>query len=969
MKVKVVYFLPFFLLFATNHSMAQYTFTGIDVYPLPGNCIVKNFPLDSSRIMSFSLDSANSQSRYTLYDSNFNQISSNLFPSNLPTVMYWGSNFYKVDANGGSYFLIHQNNGLGSFYYCKFDFGGNLEWITAVNLPNYCNDPSCSPIFVPTPFAIDITDNHDLVIAYTDSLNGLTLTVVDNSGTLITQTCIAGLISANEKFSPHCNYSYSGNYNFMYNINNNKLLQIDQNANVYLCTDSTVIIDSTLQYFEADVTRFIYKIDKHGNLIWKKSMEFIQSNEDHEFESITEIRIAGDTVIIGGIHYRQFLIPYFNSYIDSYYVKSFACLLDFGGNILYNYISTDSVGNTWTLDDLFYEGPIYLGRNNIGEFIFLDLIDNYFIEKIYGLSIKSINNTNYTTTQIADISAQFALNSYCDQIYNLEFINFIQDPAGNYSIMIKLEYVQNNCTDYVYENLYFQFSPSGTLLHSEILNENFLPLRVGSILLQNKNILRRFISVCNQCANCNSATYDFCFDCIASVEGEIYYDAFNNCQNFNEPPTANSLISFDNGQHLQFTNSIGVYNAFLDSGPHTIEPLPTFPYWFSNCQTLPMNLSAPAYPNTSMGNDMALALLPNVEDVVIWNHNYPMRPGFDGQTVIQLQNLSTVQANGTLRIDYPDSIFTYLNATPQPDTVGVGYLAWNYVNMPLFSQNNFNIMWNIPSSIPINTPFNFDITAGNLMTDTTPANNVINYTGLINGSFDPNDKQVSPAGIGPEGFISQQDSLLTYLVRFQNTGTDTAFTVKIEDIIDDELNLASISIDFATHPYSVELKNRKLVVTFSNILLPDSGTNYANSMGAIQYSIKLKPNLFPGTEIKNVAAIYFDFNAPVITNTVTNTIATVTSVQHLESEVNTFLIYPNPFDDKLLLSWSNKNQIHSLELYTLFGQRVVNIPVNSKNADQNKMDLSAYISGLNKGIYFLKIFSDSGTEVKKLIKQ
>ena len=140
-------------------------------------------------------------------------------------------------------------------------------------------------------------------------------------------------------------------------------------------------------------------------------------------------------------------------------------------------------------------------------------------------------------------------------------------------------------------------------------------------------------------------------------------------------------------------------------------------------------------------------------------------------------------------------------------------------------------------------------------------------------------------------------------------------------------------------------------------------------MGAIQYSIKLKPNLIPGTEIKNVAAIYFDFNAPVITNTVTNTIATVTSVQHLESEVNTFLIYPNPFEDRLLLSWNNKNQIHSLELYTLFGQRVVNIPVNSKNEDQNKMDLSSYISGLNKGIYFLKILSDSGTEVMKLVKQ
>jgi uncharacterized repeat protein (TIGR01451 family) len=963
MKVKVIYFLPFFLLFAINHSMAQYTFTGIDVYPLVGNNSFRNFPLDSTRIMNFTGDSISTQARYTLYDANFNQISTNVFPTTLPFINFWNGNIYKVDANGGSYFLFRTT--IDSLIYCKFDYGGNLEWITSVFLPNFCSTSNCSQYYQSLPYSNEISEAHELVITHMDTLNGFTLTVVGNNGTLITQTSIAGIISGNETVS----FGYPGSANYsVFDIWKNPKVAVDKYSNVYFITDTSVIIDTNYANYNVNVPKNIYKVNKYGNLQWKNSLAYSQNNSDHEFEGISDIQISGDTIVICGVSTRQFVVyPY---YTDSAYTKSLICFLDSAGNFLYKYISADSIPESWQYN-LGYGAPMFLEKNSAGDFMFLDLIQDFAEYIVFGPYIRSFNSTNFVNTQIADISAQFNLVSYCDHLDDIRLINYKLDPGGNHSIMFEVGYCQNNCTDIGMESFYFQFSPNGTLLDSSILNDNYLPAKYCEFTLQNGNILKYYTGVHLDSTHRYFATYEYCFNCIASVEGEIYYDAFNNCQNFNEPPTANSLISFDNGQHLQFTNSIGVYNAFLDSGPHTIEPLPTFPYWFSNCQTLPMNLSAPAYPNTSMGNDLALALLPNVEDVVIWNHNYPMRPGFDGQTVIQLQNLSTVQANGTLRIDYPDSIFTYLNATPQPDTVGVGYLAWNYVNIPLFSQNNFNIMWNIPISIPINTPFNFDITAGNLMTDTTPANNVINYSGLINGSFDPNDKQVSPAGIGPEGFISQQDSLLTYLVRYQNTGTDTAFTVKIEDIIDDELNLASISIDFATHPYSVELKNRKLVVTFSNILLPDSGTNYANSMGAIQYSIKLKPNLFPGTEIKNVAAIYFDFNAPVITNTVTNTIEWATSVtqSNTPTELPILKAYPNPFGNTLHLEWNYTEPLLSLTIWNLQGQKVGDFTSLTKGNLSGKVDLGTQSASLPNGIYFLKAETATSLKMLKVVKQ
>jgi hypothetical protein len=61
---------------------------------------------------------------------------------------------------------------------------------------------------------------------------------------------------------------------------------------------------------------------------------------------------------------------------------------------------------------------------------------------------------------------------------------------------------------------------------------------------------------------------------------------------------------------------------------------------------------------------------------------------------------------------------------------------------------------------------------------------------------------------------------------------------------------------------------------FPNINLPDSTNNEPESHGYIQYKIKRNAGLSPGTAISNKASIYFDFNAPIVTNTVTNNICT-----------------------------------------------------------------------------------------------
>lgn len=134
------------------------------------------------------------------------------------------------------------------------------------------------------------------------------------------------------------------------------------------------------------------------------------------------------------------------------------------------------------------------------------------------------------------------------------------------------------------------------------------------------------------------------------------------------------------------------------------------------------------------------------------------------------------------------------------------------------------------------------------------------------GSYDLNDKQGFPKGIGPDHIIFH-DTELEYLIRFQNTGTDTAFLVVIRDTLSEFLDPSSVVPGASSHPYTWELRNNgALKFTFDDIMLVDSNANEPASHGFVKFRIKQQLGNLPGTVIHNQAAIYFDFNAPVITN-------------------------------------------------------------------------------------------------------
>jgi hypothetical protein len=160
------------------------------------------------------------------------------------------------------------------------------------------------------------------------------------------------------------------------------------------------------------------------------------------------------------------------------------------------------------------------------------------------------------------------------------------------------------------------------------------------------------------------------------------------------------------------------------------------------------------------------------------------------------------------------------------------------------------------------------------------------------------------------------------MVRFQNTGNDTAFTVDIHNTVPANADVSTFELIAASHP--VELRYvaeyQMLGFKFNDILLPDSNVNEPESHGFVKYRIQPKAGLVVGDSIANAAGIYFDFNAVVPTNTVVTKIISTVAVKPPLGPAH-FAVSPNPVSDKLTLHFAVDGR-HRITLYNTAGRRV-----------------------------------------------
>ena len=176
---------------------------------------------------------------------------------------------------------------------------------------------------------------------------------------------------------------------------------------------------------------------------------------------------------------------------------------------------------------------------------------------------------------------------------------------------------------------------------------------------------------------------------------------------------------------------------------------------------------------------------------------------------------------------------------------------------------------------------------------------------VVVGSWDPNDKQALPIGVDAPHFIDQNQAI-EYLIRFQNTGNDTAFTVRIVDTLSAWLDPATLRVGASSHSYSWDLTGEgELTFLFENILLPDSNVNEPASHGFVKFTIQHKTDAPLETVLENTAHIYFDFNDAIVTNTTEHRLGenfvTVGLWQPIQAQY-TIQVSPNPFSQEAMLT-------------------------------------------------------------------
>ena len=463
--------------------------------------------------------------------------------------------------------------------------------------------------------------------------------------------------------------------------------------------------------------------------------------------------------------------------------------------------------------------------------------------------------------------------------------------------------------------------------------------------------------------------------CYCTIKGVVFHDLNGNCTQDPGEPGIEGIQMHCSGMGYTYTNASGFYSFKVPTGSYTIsENVATF-YPLSACQSnnIPVSVTASAGCSNVVNFSNSMNTIHDVH-ISTWDYNLPI-PGHTYSQATIITNEGTVP-EATVVAGYktdgqlfapsfvPAGIFTgasnYYNS-------GTGITSLNPGISSSFLEN-----YNVPTNIPLGTSVVFQdsaVVAAPMTTwtsDYTPWNNVNYFNTVVVSSYDPNFKEVNPKGTGPQGYIPASDSVLEYMVHFQNTGTYFAEKVVVIDTLDPNLDWKTLHPVYESHQCSITMDDNGVAkFTFNNINLPASASQPVTSNGMFTYTVKLRHGLAVGTQIKNRASIYFDYNEPVMTNGTLNTIKNTVGIANAVDENASFSVYPNPAD-KTCFAVINSDVLGNADLLItdITGKTLLNKTVSLVPGKQN---VPVDITALSPGMYFVSLHNMGKVETQKLV--
>ena len=206
---------------------------------------------------------------------------------------------------------------------------------------------------------------------------------------------------------------------------------------------------------------------------------------------------------------------------------------------------------------------------------------------------------------------------------------------------------------------------------------------------------------------------------------------------------------------------------------------------------------------------------------------------------------------------------------------------------------------------------------------------------------------------------------LNYRIRFQNTGTGTVVNIRIQDSLSSFLDLNTFQFTGSSHQGQFILyTSGNMYIYYSAINLPDSTSGLSASQGSFRFRVQPKESLPVGTTIFNSAKIEFDFEPPVMTNTVRTDIINYASVSIMNIN-NAITVYPNPATDIIALNWFNELLVSQVNVIDITGQLLFKQSISVSHLENLNIDLTPF----SKGFYFIKVNHQYGVSLIKIEKQ
>jgi len=440
------------------------------------------------------------------------------------------------------------------------------------------------------------------------------------------------------------------------------------------------------------------------------------------------------------------------------------------------------------------------------------------------------------------------------------------------------------------------------------------------------------------------------------LSGSVTYDIDNDGCDAQDPGQAFTALSFTSGnnQYTTFSLTDGEYLSYIvGTGTYLFQPALENPSFF----TVTPPVSQLTLSGTTTSADLDFCITPNGihHDVeVVTAPLGVIRPGFDASYAVTYRNKGNQVENGQVSFQYNDDKLDLVSTSQVPTNSAIGSLSWNFTGLLPYESRTLYVTLNANS--PIETP---PVNIGDIMVynssimllqpDENPNDNAVSFNQTVVGAYDPNDITCLEGNIVNTSLIGQY---LYYNINFENTGNYPAENIVVNMKMDtSKFDMGSLQFLGSSHQPRIQRSSNLVEFFFEGIQLP------ANGKGNVLFKIKTKNTLVTGNSVSQKADIYFDFNAPVATNTAT------TTFQQLGMQTPTeesFVLWPNPALN--LVTVSGATEIETISLFNLLGQEVARQKGNGRGAQVD-------VSSLPTGNYLVRVKAAGGEQLMKLVKK